>query len=228
MVRIAVWFCAAACWAAPLADLESARDRQDRAALEKITAESSAAAEKAPGDAEAQYRAALAASYLAEVALELRDRALAQRTAQAGIRAAERAIALKPDSAEYYRVLGTLCGQVIPANVLAGLSYGKRARDAVNKALELDPRSARAHIARGVGNYYLPPAFGGGVELAAADFRKAIALDPAAAADAWFWLGLALRKQNDNRGAREAFAKSLALNPRRVWARQQLEKTPAQ
>lgn len=227
-MRNAVWLCAVACLAAPFTDLESARDVQDRAALEKMTAEYSAAAEKASRDAVAQYRAALAASYLAEVALELRDRGQAQRAAEAGVKAAERAIALKPDSAEYHRVLGTLCGQVVPANVLAGLSYGKRARDAVNKALELDSRSARAYLARGVGNYYLPAAFGGGVNLAVADFRKAIALEPAAAADAWLWLGLALRKQNDNRGAREAFTKSLALNPRRVWAKQQLEKTPAQ
>ena len=34
----------------------------------------SAAAAKTPNDAEAQYRAALANSYLAEVAIELRDR----------------------------------------------------------------------------------------------------------------------------------------------------------
>lgn len=207
--------------------METARDRQDRAALESLAAKLAAEAEKAPGDAEKQYQAALAASYLAEVALELRDKRLAQRAAEAGVRAAERAVALQPANAEHHRVLGTLCGQVIPANVLAGLGYGKRARDAVNKALELDPKSARAHLARGVGNYYLPPAFGGGTALAIADFRKAIALDPVSA-DAWFWLGLALRKEDQNAEARRAFTKSLELNPGRVWAKQQLEKTPAQ
>lgn len=208
-------------------ELESARDRQDRAALEAIVSKLEAAAEKTPGDARKQYEAALASSYLAEVALELRDKRQAQRAAEAGVRAAERAIALQPANAEYHRVLGTLCGQVVPANVLAGLGYGKRARDAVNKALELDPKSPRAHLARGVGNYYLPPAFGGGTALAIADFRKAIELD-AASADAWFWLGLALRKENKNAEARRAFAKSLELNPGRVWAKQQLEKTPPQ
>jgi Flp pilus assembly protein TadD len=40
-------------------------------------------------------------------------------------------------------------------------------------------------------------------------------------------LGVALRKDNHDDEARKAFEKSLALDPRRVWTRQQLEKTPA-
>jgi tetratricopeptide (TPR) repeat protein len=206
--------------------LESARDRQDRAALDRIVNEYSAAAAKAPNDAAAQYQVALASSYLAEVALELRDRRQAQDAAERGIKAAERAIALKPEVAEYYRVLGTLCGQVVPANVLTGLSYGKRAKDAINKALEKDPKSPAAYVARGVGNYYLPPALGGGLDLAIGDFRKALDLNPKDA-EAYLWLGLSLRKQNKNADARQAFAKSLELAPHRVWAKQQLEKTPA-
>lgn len=209
--------------AAPAA-LQSARDQQDRAALQKLVDESAAAAAKAPNDAEAQYRMALASSYLAEVALELRDKKLAEQAAQRGIKAADQAVALKPDGAEYYRVLGTLCGQVIPANVLAGLGYGKRAKDAIEKAIAKDPKSSTAYMARGVGNYYLPAALGGGMEPAAADFHRAIALDPKNA-DAWLWLGLALRKQNKDAEARQAFQKSLDLNPRRLWAKQQLEKT---
>jgi hypothetical protein len=40
------------------------------------------------------------------------------------------------------------------------------------------------------------------------------------------WLALSLRKENRNAEARQAFAKSLELNPNRIWTRQQLEKTP--
>lgn len=207
--------------------LETARNAQDRASLEKIVAELSALAQKAPNNAEAQYRVALASSYLAEVALELRDKGQAQRAAEAGIRAAERALQLKPDVADYHRVLGTLCGQVIPANVFAGLSYGKRARDAIGKALERDPKSSKAYLARGVGNYYVPPALGGGGDAAIADFQKAIELDPNSA-DAYLWLGLGLRKVHRNAEARKAFTRSLELNPNRIWTKQQLEKTPAQ
>ena len=217
------WFLAAFL-AAPSPALQSARDLQDRAALQKFVDESAAEASSKPNDSEAQYRMALASSYLAEVALEQSDRKLAQQAAERGVKAAEQAVALKPQDAEYYRVLGTLCGQVVPANILLGLSYGKRARDAIDKAVMLDPKSSMAYMARGVGNYYLPAALGGGFELAVADFRKAIELDPKNA-DAWLWLGMGLRKLNKNSEAREAFTKSLELNPRRNWTKQQLQKT---
>ena len=214
----------AAFLAAPVA-LQTARDTQDRAALQKITDEALAAAAQAPKDAEAQYRAALASSYEAEVALEVRNKKLAEQAAVRGVKAAEQAVALKPNTAEYYRVLGTLCGQVVPANVIMGLGYGKRAKDAIDKAVALDPKSPEAYMARGVGNYYLPEAMGGGLNLAVADFRKSIELDQKDA-DAWLWLGIALRKQNKNADARQAFAKAVELNPKRVWAKEQLNKTP--
>jgi tetratricopeptide (TPR) repeat protein len=206
--------------------LESARDRQDRPALEKQIAELGAAAQKAPHDAEAQYRVALASSYLAEISLELRDKSQAARVAESGIEAAERAIAINSRNAEYHRVLGTLCGQVVPANVLSAFSYGKRAREAINKALELDPKSSQAYLARGVGNYYLPDALGGGAALAIPDFRTAADLDPASA-EPCLWLGLALRKEHHNAEARQALEKAMRLDPARLWIKQQLEKTPA-
>jgi len=212
--------------AASLADLEKARDLEDRAALERSVAELSNDAAKATNDADVQYRLALAASYLAEISLELKDKTAAEHAAKTGIPAAERAVALKPENVEYYRILGTLCGQVIPANVLTGLSYGGRAQEAIDKAIALDPKSSQAYLARGIGNYYKPPMFGGGPELAIRDIRRAIDLDPKSA-EAYLWLGLAERKLHQNAEAREAFTKSLELNPRRIWTKQQLEKTPA-
>jgi tetratricopeptide (TPR) repeat protein len=207
-------------------ELIKARDRQDRAAIEKIAGELRAAAEKDPNDAAAQYRLALAESYSAEVAIETRDKAAAKNAAQTGIDAAERAVNLKPDSPEYQRILGTLCGQIISGNGLAALKYGKCALNAVNKAIELDPKSSMAYLSHGVGNYYLPPALGGGMDVAVKDFRKAIELN-AKNADAWLWLGIALRHENQADEARKALAKSVELNPNRVWAKQQLDKTPA-
>jgi len=73
----------------------------------------------------------------------------------------------------------------------------------------------------------MPQGLGGGPELAAKDFLKAAELDPQSA-EAQLWLGLALRKENKNADARKAFQKAIELNPSRVWAKQQLEKTPAQ
>ena len=208
-------------------DLVKARDRQDRPALEKLAGDLRVLADKDQKDAAAQYRFALAESYFAEVAIETRDKVAAKNAAQTGIDAAERAVNLKGDSSEYQRLLGTLCGQAISANGLAALKYGKCALSAVNRAIELDPKSSNNYLSRGVGNYYLPPAFGGGIELAIKDFRKAIELN-AKNADAWLWLGVALRKDNQHAEAHKAIAKSLELNPNRLWAKQQLDKTPAQ
>ena len=208
---------AGALLAAPDA-LEKARDLEDRAQLERTLVALTAAAEKAPNAAAAQYQVALAASYLAEISLELRDKTAAESAAKAGITAAERAVTLKPDNAEYHRVLGTLCGQVIPANVLLGISYGKRAEEAIEKAIALEG---------GRSLYYFNLAmFGGGPDLAIRDIRRAIELDPKSA-EAFLWLGLALRKTHHNAEARKAFTKSLELNPNRIWTRQQLDKTPA-
>ena len=213
-MRIAVLalIVAAGAWAD---ELETARDRQDRAALEKL------APQQSP-----EYRGAIAYSYLAEVCEQLRDRGCVKRAAEAGIRLAEKAVALKPDVAEHHRILGTLYGQIVPVNVLAGLSYGKKAQEAILKALERDPKSALAYVSRGVGNYYVPSALGGGIDLAIRDFQKAIELNPKSD-EAYLWLGLAMRKANRNAEARKAFSKSMELNPNRAWTKQQLEKTPA-
>jgi tetratricopeptide (TPR) repeat protein len=209
-------------------DLEKLRDRQDRAGLETRAAALQAAAEKTPNDANGWYRAAMAYSWVAEVAMELRDKNGAQKAAEAGAKDADKAIALNQGNADYYRVLGTLCGQVIPANPIMGaLAYGKRAKDALDKAIAMDPKSAKAFVAHGVGYYYLPANFGGGPDNAIKDFRQAIALDPKSA-EAYLWMGIAMKKQHQNAQAREALTKSLQLDPDRIWTKDQLEKTPAQ
>lgn len=208
-------------------DLEKARDAQDRPALDRFATQSASAAQAKANDATAQYKLALAESYVAEVAIEVRDKNAAHAAAEAGIDAAQKAVALKGDSSEYHRLLGTLCGQAISANILKGMKYGHCAQDEVNKAIQLDAKASVNYLARGVGNYYLPQSLGGGIDLAVKDFLKAAELDPQSA-EAQLWLGLALRKQNKNPDARKAFQKAIELNPARVWAKQQLDKTPAQ
>ncbi len=114
---------------------------------------------------------------------------------------------------------------MIPANVLVGLRYGHCAQDEVLKAVQLDPKAPANYVSRGVGNYYLPPALGGGTDAAIKDFQKAIELDPRSA-QAHLWLGLALRKANRNAEARKELQRAVDLDPARAWAKQQLAKTP--
>ncbi len=208
--------------------IHKARDSQDRNALQQIAAALTAEAVKQTGNADAQYRAAVAQSTLAEVAQELRDKNQARSASEAGMRVAERAVELGMDKAEFHRISGTLCGQAAAAvGGLGALKFGRCALEEVERAVKLDPQAAVNYISRGVGNYYLPAALGGGVDLAIQDFKKAIALDTKSA-DAYLWLGVALRKAGRNAEARQAFQKSVTLNPARVWANQQLEKTPVQ
>jgi tetratricopeptide (TPR) repeat protein len=207
-------------------DIHKARDKQDTASLDRIAQQLASIADSHPSDADAQYRAAYAASTRAEVAAELRDKNQQRAASEAGLKLVERAVTLKPDSAEYHRVKGTLCGQEAAAlGGLGALKYGKCALDEVGKAIQIDPKSSVNYLSHGVGNYYLPAALGGGVELAIQDFQKAIELDPKSG-EAYLWLGVALRKANKNAEAHKAFEKAVALNPNRVWAKQQLEKTP--
>jgi tetratricopeptide (TPR) repeat protein len=227
-MRIPLLMAFSATLALAAGDLEKARDAQDRPALEQSLKTLTDNAAKQQNDAAAQHKVALAESYLAEISIEQRDKNAARSFAEAGIRAGEAAVKLKPDNSEYHRVLGTLCGQAIAGgNLLIGMKYGKCALDEVNKAIQLDPKNPLGYLSRGVGNYYMPSQFGGGVDKAIDDFQKTISMDPKIA-EAHLWLGVALRKANRNADARKAFEKSLQLNPTRIWAKQQLEKTPVQ
>jgi tetratricopeptide (TPR) repeat protein len=209
-------------------DLARLRDHQEVASLDKAASSLHAEADKAAGDANKWYQSAIAYSYLAEVTYEKRDKGASERAAEAGVRDAEKAISLNGKVADYYRVLGTLCGQVIPADPFMGfLTYGKRAKEALDKGIELDPKSSRAFVAHGVGFYYLPTNFGGGPDNAIKDYRKAIELDPKNA-EAYLWLGVAYAKQHQTPQAREAFTKSMQLDPERVWTKEQLGKLPPQ
>lgn len=214
--------------AAPDPELLKARDGGNLQALDSIIARAKTAADSNAKSAEAQYKLALAYSYAAEVATEQHDKRKAEGYATAGLDAANHAVASDQSNAEYHRILGALCGQVIPANPLMGaLKYGSCARDEINKALSLNGNLAVGYLSRGVGNYYLPAQMGGGVDLALKDIEKAIALDPKLA-DAFLWKGIILRKANRNGEARQAFSESLRLDGGRIWTKQQLDKTPAQ
>ena len=211
----------------PMAEIEKARDRQDLPALDGIIGQLKQAAQGAPHSAQSQYELALAYSYAAEVAMERHDKRRSEAYADAGMDPARKAVELNGGSAEYHRLLGEVCGQEIPASPLMGtLKYGPCAKEEIDKALQLDGRSALAYISRGVGNYYLPSSMGGGYDLALKDFNKAIELNPNLA-DAYLWKGLALHRLNRNGEARQAFERALQLDPARAWAKEQLEKTPA-
>jgi tetratricopeptide (TPR) repeat protein len=205
-------------------ELETARDRGDLASIDRMISQAGSAANSPDG----QYRLALAYSYGAEVAMEQRDKKKSQGYAEKGLEPAQKAVAANGGNAEYHRLQGALCGQVIPANPLMGaLKYGQCARDEISKAIQLNPKLALAYVTRGVGNFYLPSSMGGGVDLALKDFDQAISLDPKLP-DAYLWKGITLRKANRVGEARQALEQASKLAPNRVWIKEQLQKLPPQ
>ena len=121
----------------------------------------------------------------------------------------KQAIALKPDSADYYNNYGL---------ALASSGKGAEAQEALNKAAQLDPPNA--------GRYFfnlgaVQVNAGRGKEATEA-FRKAIAADPNYA-EAWYQLGISLLsdakvdpssgKTIPAAGTAEAFQKYLELQP---------------
>jgi tetratricopeptide (TPR) repeat protein len=85
---------------------------------------------------------------------------------------------------------------------------------------------------RGIGAIYKPRLFGGGLDRAAADLRKAIELferdDPRPPApawgrgEAWIWLGQTLARQGDPAEARAAYVTALEYEPENAWLREVL------
>lgn len=224
---IIVCFMGSLAFGAPPTELTNARDRQDLATLNTLVIQYQQVSQSKPQCTECLYKLALANSYAAEVAMELRDKRKSEGFAEAGMAAAQKLTAGNGNNAEYHRLLGELCGQVIPANPIFGaLKYGQCARDEIDKAIQLDAKLALAYVSRGVGNYYLPSSMGGGMDIALKDFDKALAIDPKLA-DAYIWKGVTLRKANRNGEARRAFLKALEIDPQRMWTKQQLDKTPA-
>ena len=158
--------------------------------------------------------------------MEQHDKKKSAGFAETGMPYAKKAVDEKGDNAEYHRLLGQLCGQVIPADPLFGaLKYGQCARDELNKAIQLNGSLAMAYVSRGVGNYYLPASMGGGPDVALKDFDKAISLD-SKLPDAYLWKGIALHKANRTDDARAALQHCLQLDPSRAWAKQELDKLP--
>lgn len=214
-------------WRLPLwkQPLVAARDAQDTASLQKFASQPPPdAGAKAP-PAPSEHLRALAYSYLAEVHLELGNKADAASAARQGVTLARSALESRPEDAEIHCLLGTLCGQVIPASPLSALSFGQCALEEVERALRINPRLPEAYLARGVGNYYLPPIFGGSVAKAEADFRKALELAPGWA-DPHVWMALAARRRGDAAAARKHLLDAQRLAPSRKWIQVQLSKTP--
>jgi len=171
---------------------------------------------------EAHYHLARALEGLAIYHVNIAQTDTAVRYLQAGVAEAKVALERDPSSSPFHTTLGNLYGQLAGQGGLTDkIRYGRMAVASYNRALELDPRNAMAHVGVGIGKLQTPPMFGGSAVEAIAEFRTAQSLDPSCV-EAWTWEGIAQRRQGAVPDARAAFTHALTISPKNDHARREL------
>lgn len=126
---------------------------------------------------------------------------------QAGIEILEKALASDPTSALAYAALGQGYSELVHS-VLPRMEAMKRARAAVDKAVELDPTLAEAQMALGLHQMYGEWNF----KAAEASLKRAMELNPSLA-DAWFHWAWLLEMEGDDEEAIVAGEQTVELSP---------------
>ena len=133
--------------------------------------------------------------------------------------------------AETFALRASVMGQMISVNPgpITAMRLGPRSDAAMERAVELGPNNPRVYLLRGVGNIFKPSLFGGGVDKAERDIKKAIGLfatdkpqPPAPSwghSEAWAWLGQVHVKQERFDDARAAYMKALEIEPQNGWVK---------
>jgi tetratricopeptide (TPR) repeat protein len=149
----------------------------------------------------------------------------AERALDEAIANVQQSLKLNEKSADAHSLLADLYGRKISFGIamFAGPKYGPKVDAENRRAFELDPNNSVAFASRGRQYLESPKMFGGDLDKAIADFRKATQLDPKSD-ETFVWLALALRKKGDNARADQAVSEALRLNPRNTFAKQTAKK----
>lgn len=138
-----------------------------------------------------------------------------------GLVFAERAKQLRPDSSEAYRVAGELLIHHITGPI-AGLRYGPKGKNYLDKACELGPDNLEAKRAFALMYLYNPPINGGDSNKAAEEFDEVVRLggdDRACVLAARAYL-----KLDDKERAKVRLEGALRMNPNNLEAKELLDR----
>ena len=176
-------------------------------------------AQQHPDNATNFFQLARADRYRVEAYSIHRDNKNAERALDEAIANIQQSLKVNEKSAEAHSLLADLYGRKISFGIamFAGPKYGPKIQAEDQRALELDPNNAAAFASRGRQFLESPKMFGGDLDRAVADFRKATQLDPKSD-ETFVWLAIALRKKGDDAAADAAVREALRLNPRSVFA----------
>jgi tetratricopeptide (TPR) repeat protein len=159
-------------------------------------------AQQHPGNATNFFQLARADRYRVESYSIRGDNKNAERALDEAIANIQQSLKVNENYAEAHSLLADLYGRKISFGIamFAGPKYGPTIQAENQRALELDPNNAAAFASRGRQFLESPKMFGGDIDKAVADFRKATQLDPKSD-ETFVWLAIALRKKGDNAGA---------------------------
>lgn len=137
----------------------------------------------------------------------------------------------EPQHAEAHALRGTVIGERI-TGMIGGMMLGPKASASLKRAHELAPENPRVALQRGIGFFFTPGAFGGGLDKALPELKRSRELFEQerndrpwpnwGRVDALAWHGQALMKSGDIDGARAAYHAALALEPEHAWIREEL------
>ena len=142
----------------------------------------------------------------------------------------QKATEIDPQAAEAYSLLSSAYGRQIGLNPIKGMTLGRRAEQALKKAVQLAPDNPRVVLCTAVRDFNTPGMFGGSKEKGLQGFQRAAELfareepsDPIRPvwghSRTYAWLGLAYQDRGELALARAAFAKALAINPDFSWVK---------
>lgn len=136
---------------------------------------------------------------------------------------------------ETYALLSAVFGlQIATSRVtpVAAMRFGPKSNEWMARAVAAGPDNPRVYLVRGIGKFNTPSAFGGGVDKAEADLKKAIELfarddaqppNPSwGRAEAHVWLGQVYAREKRVDAARAEYEAALRIEPNNVWVRSTL------
>ncbi len=151
-----------------------------------------------------------------------------ERILDAAEAALARSAAIRP-LPETHALLASVQGLRIGANPSLGASLGERSREQRSIAARLGPDNPRVWLLSGIGAFYTPQPFGGGMERAGEHLDRSLELfgqdhpDPPlprwGRADAHLWRGRVYEEVGDVDRARGEYEAALAIEPEYAWVR---------
>ena len=136
-------------------------------------------------------------------------------------------------AAEVCALLSNVYGRQISLSPIKGIFLGPKAKSVLRKAEQLAPGNPRVVLSSAISYLMTPRLVGGNKTKAMAGFRRATKLfarekpaDPIhpvwGHSETYIWMGIAHLERNEREAAREAFARTLEIDPDNRWAREML------